>query len=207
MKDRMLNNQRIPIAGERPLGVRELQNWKRFFRDAVNIAFREHLMKTWKGMSYQVHLDRTVDVLEDFGYGDNTIDGWRRKVGMVFHDMIEDCGWTFNDVKAVGDSSCGISEKDAIHVASIAYALTDEKGKNRDERKPPKLYKEMAAHQDFIINKLADRIVNREQDGSMGKKYNKEYEPFRAKLYKKGMCDNLWAYVDQLHGYKVKKKK
>jgi (p)ppGpp synthase/HD superfamily hydrolase len=205
MKDRASVLKKALIEDEQVLGERELQNWQRLFRDAVNISYREHLMKTWKGMCYQVHLDRTIDVLVDSGYGADTLEGWHRKVGLVFHDMLEDCGWTKNDIKAACESANGISKADALHISNIAYALMDEKGANRKERKPDKLYLEMIAHKDYVICKLCDRIVNRELEGSMGKVYEDEYPNFKNKLYKKNVCDNLWDYLDLLHSFKEKK--
>lgn len=180
------------------LNPKETILFKRALRDAKSIAFREHLMKTWGGWSYQVHLDRVDDALVDFGYGDNTVEGWSRRIASVFHDIIEDCGWTYNDVKEFVLYATK-NKKAAYHVADICYAVTDEKGKNRKQRKPEKLYDEMSAHADYIIIKLVDRIVNVGRSGSMKTAYKQEYANFKNKLFEKGMCDNLWAELDRLH--------
>jgi len=206
MKDRMKSQERVKLETTGTLSEREKTLWRRLLRDARSIAQREHLMKTWGGWSYQVHIDRTDDVLVDFGYGDDTLFGFQRRVAMQFHDMIEDCGWTYNDVKEFVKTAIGTICDSHIAIADIAYALTDEKGRNRGQRKPDKLYKAMAKDRDFVVCKLADRVVNRERAGSMGQKYDKEYPGFRTKLYKKGMCDNMWNYLDELHSFKEKKK-
>lgn len=180
------------------LSSKELLLFKRALRDAKSISFREHLMKTWGGWSYQVHLDRVDDVLVDFGYGENTLEGYCRRIAAVFHDIIEDCGWTYNNVKEFILYATKNKEA-AYHIADICFAVTDEKGKNRKQRKPDKLYNEMMTHSDYVIIKLADRIVNVGRSGRMKSAYKQEYTDFKNKLFEVGMCDDLWDALDMLH--------
>lgn len=206
MKDRMNSTKKAELLTFTLLSEREKTLWSRLLRDARSIAQREHLMKTWGGWSYQVHLDRTDDVLVDFGYGEPTVEGYQRRVAMQFHDIIEDCGWSYNDVKSFVKDSIGTKWNSYIEIANIAFALTDEKGKNRKTRKPDELYEEMVQKPDYVICKLADRIVNLERDGSMGKQYAEEYADFRKKLYRVGWCDNMWEHLDSISGFNPKKK-
>lgn len=93
------------------------------------------------------------------------------------HDVIEDTRMTYNDVKTV------LGEK----VADIAYALTNEKGKNRAERANDKYYEGIrnTPHATFV--KLCDRIANIQHSkntaSSMLKKYAKENPNFQQKLF------------------------
>jgi hypothetical protein len=201
MIDRLKNHKRDnpgPVSVE--LAERQITLWERILRDARSISLRAHLMQDWGGWNYQVHLDRVDDAICDFGFGDRTISGYRRRVAAIFHDMIEDCGWTYNDIVEFVSSSAGAIEFDGEVVASICFALTDEKGKNRKERKPGKLYDEMKSERDYIVGKNADRIVNRERAGK-GAMYDKEYPAYREELHKKGHCDNMWAYLDEIHSF------
>ncbi|MDG1949716.1 MAG: hypothetical protein P8J32_02735 [bacterium] len=202
MKDRLKNHKRDNSGHTTPLTERKIILWERALRDARNISLRAHLMQDWGGWNYQVHLDRVDDVICDFGFGDKTMFGYRRRIAAIFHDMIEDCGWTYNDIKDFVNSAVGTTWGAGETVANICYALTDEKGRNRAERKPEKLYDEMAEERDYIVGKNADRIVNRERAG-MGVTYDKEYPDYRKKLYKPGDCDNMWAYLDELHSFQA----
>ncbi|GEM_PF-6005174 len=200
MKDRLQNHKRDNPGHATPLTPRNIIPWERLLRDARSISLRAHFMQDWSGWNYQVHLDRVDDAICDFGFGDKTIPGYRRRVAAIFHDMIEDCGWTYNDIVEFVNSTIGSSWGDPKVIADICYALTDEKGRNRKERKPDKLYDEMAIERDYIVGKNADRIVNRERAGKASL-YNKEYPEYRAKLYTKGHCDNMWTYMDELHSF------
>ena len=200
MRDRLNNHKRDNSGNATPLTERQIILWERVLRDARSISLRAHLMQDWGGWNYQVHLDRVDDVICDFGFGDKTMFGYRRRVAATFHDMIEDCGWTYNDIVDFVKSSTGTGWGDSAVVANICFALTDEKGRNRKERKPDKLYDEMSLERDYIVVKNADRIVNRERAG-MGDTYDREYPGYREKLYKAGDCDNMWAYLDEIHNF------
>lgn len=200
MKDRLKKHKRDNPGNATPLTEREIILWKRLLRDARSISLRAHFMQDWGGWNYQVHLDRVDDAICDFGFGDKSIFGYRRRVAAIFHDMIEDCGWSYNDIADFVKSTIGTAWGDPKVVANICFALTDEKGRNRIERKPDKLYDEMASERDYIVGKNADRIVNRERAGK-GEMYDQEYPEYREKLYVKGHCDNMWAYLDEIHSF------
>lgn len=108
------------------------------------------------------------------------------------HDLIEDARETYNDV---------LKQTNKI-VAEISYAVTDEKGKNRKERKNAKFYRELklVPLADFI--KICDRLANVKyshvKGSGMSKTYQKEYEHFKKMLYKdeyKPMFDELDSYI------------
>jgi len=99
------------------------------------------------------------------------------------HDVIEDCRQTYNDVKKV----CG------EHVAEIAYALTNEKGKTRKERANEKYYAGIRQTPVATFVKLCDRVANikynKENNGNMLDKYREERSYFQYHLYDKCYAD------------------
>ena len=98
-------------------------------------------------------------------------------LGALFHDLIEDCRLTYNDVK-------GKWGKD---VADIVFACTELRGRNRDERHGPEYYKLLQEHRLGRYVKICDVIANMTrgvQTGSgMLKKYRTGYKHFKELLY------------------------
>lgn len=96
--------------------------------------------------------------------------------GAMTHDIIEDAQLTYNDVK----KECG------HEVAELAYALTNEKGKNRAERANNKYYDEMRQVKYATYIKLCDRLANAQnsldEGSSMLKKYKKELPHFKLAI-------------------------
>lgn len=104
------------------------------------------------------------------------------------HDVIEDCRKTYNDVLKETNKE----------VAELTYAVTDEKGKNRTERKNDKFYRELAWVPLADYLKICDRLANAKHSSSkkhrMSDMYKSEYVHFKCKLYKekyKPMFDEL----------------
>lgn len=92
------------------------------------------------------------------------------------HDTIEDCRQTYNDVK----TACG------LQVAEIAYALTNEKGRNRKERANEQYYEGIRTTPCAVFVKLCDRLANASYSkvtgGSMLNAYRTENELFIEQL-------------------------
>lgn len=88
------------------------------------------------------------------------------------HDIIEDTRQTYNDVKKV-------LGKD---VAEIVYAVTNEKGKTRNERENEKYYYGIRNNSVAAFVKICDRIANakhsKETNSSMIEVYRKELDHF-----------------------------
>lgn len=108
------------------------------------------------------------------------------------HDLIEDARQTYNDV---------LKKTNKI-IAEITYAVTDEKGKNRKQRKNAKFYRELkkVPLADFI--KICDRLANAkfsyENKSRMSETYKNEYIHFKNMLYKdeyKPMFDELDTFI------------
>lgn len=85
------------------------------------------------------------------------------------HDAIEDCRVTYNDIKNI------FSED----VAEIIYLCTENKGRNREERKDDNWYKELATNKYAVFVKLCDIVANVKYslltNSGMIDKYKQEY--------------------------------
>jgi len=107
------------------------------------------------------------------------------------HDIIEDCRETYNDVKAQTNEA----------VAELAYALTNEKGRTRNERANDKYYEGIKQIPFATFIKVCDRIANyeysKQQDSKMVKVYQNEMEGFIYKLYD-AKYDELFSYLATL---------
>lgn len=93
------------------------------------------------------------------------------------HDSIEDCRITWNDLK----------KEVGKEVADIVYAVTNEKGKNRNERANSKYYKGIRKTEFATFVKLSDRLANVSYSKIQGKegmfeKYKKENPKFVYQL-------------------------
>jgi len=153
------------------------------YKEARMVAVKAHSNQSYDEIfPYEKHLDDVVDVIKRFGYSGKFI------VAGYLHDSIEDDGISYNDIK----------KHFGIDVAEMVFCVTDELGRNRDEKKEKTLPK-TASNPDAIILKLADRIANIEHGGKIGM-YGKEYEMFKGALYLNTPIDArvMWNHLDKL---------
>jgi len=94
------------------------------------------------------------------------------------HDVIEDCRQTYPDVK----------ENTNENVANIVYALTNEKGKTREERANDKYYEGIRETPYATFVKLCDRMANLD--------YSKRKSPKMTKVYLKDMSNFIKKIYD-----------
>lgn len=148
------------------------------------IAQHKRVNQLYDGKPYSFHLKMAVN----FGYMFldmvNIPIMHRHYVmgGLWNHDTIEDTGITYNDLR----------DATSKEVADIAYALTNEKGKNRDSRANSKYYRGIRKTEYATYGKLCDRMANVQhainqnsfKGGSMFAKYKKEHPNFIWKLIK-----------------------
>jgi (p)ppGpp synthase/HD superfamily hydrolase len=92
------------------------------------------------------------------------------------HDLIEDCRVSYNDVV----SNLG------LEAADIVYALTNEKGKSRNDRANDRYYEGIRNTPGAVFVKLCDRIANVQYSSMTGSRmfemYKKENNNFMIKL-------------------------
>lgn len=125
-------------------------------------------------LPYEFHL-RTV-VANYLKYGGKFSDREDIELACWGHDLIEDTRVTFNDVKEVLGADA----------ASIIYAVTNEKGKNRKERANEKYYYGIRACSGAPMVKICDRIANVEYSKQVGsgmfEMYRKENDEFMKQV-------------------------
>jgi (p)ppGpp synthase/HD superfamily hydrolase len=145
----------------------------------------------YNGKSYRVHLEMVVNVAEQYLH--LIPEEYRDEVQAAcwVHDVIEDCRQTYNDVKAATND----------HVAELAYALTNEKGRNRKERANHKYYEGIITTRFARFIKCCDRIANvsysKESGSSMFKMYQKENREFVIYMHHKDY-DELFAHLNNI---------
>lgn len=128
---------------------------------------------------YEVHLRMVVKWGERFWFMIPDKDREMVMGALWLHDGIEDCRLTLNDIKKATQSDT---------LAEIVYAVTNEKGRTREERANDKYYKGIRKTEYAVFTKLCDRLGNVEnsarEKSSMLKKYKKENDNFIYKLVK-----------------------
>lgn len=152
-------------------------------------AEQAHAGQLYDKYPYTYHLSQVVITLEKFGWTDPVIvcAGW-------LHDSIEDTNTSYNDIK----------KNFGEEVAELVFAVTNELGRNRDERNE-RTYPKIRGNDRATALKLADRIANVEH-GSINdgkdEMYKKEYSKFQSQLRPdKSTEDNrlskMWKHLDR----------
>jgi len=141
--------------------------------------------------SYSFHLGMVVEIAERFIHLIPKKDREDVIAGCWVHDVIEDTGKTYNDVKKATNET----------VAEYAYALTNEKGRTRKERANAKYYFGISAYKHATFIKLCDRYANmkfsKDSGHSMYNKYVEEMRDFRLYL-KDARYGELWDALEEL---------
>lgn len=89
------------------------------------------------------------------------------------HDSIEDARLSYNDIKKVL----------GVEVAEMVRAVTNNgRGRNRKERMPDYIYKEISDTEGATFLKLCDRIANMEAGGKTNM-YVEEHDHFKKMLF------------------------
>jgi (p)ppGpp synthase/HD superfamily hydrolase len=107
------------------------------------------------------------------------------------HDSIEDARLTYNDIK----------EKFGELTADIIYLCTEDKGRNRAERKSDNWYKQLITNEYAVFVKLCDIMANIKfsllTNSSMLAKYKKEWLEHRH-FFEKTPYEDMRLYIDKL---------
>lgn len=127
---------------------------------------------TYDNNPYSIHLTMVANIARK--YIDIIPDQCQDEVlsACWLHDTIEDCRLTYNDLK----------NEFGENVAEIVYAVSNDKGKNREERAGNKYYDGIRRTAWATFVKLCDRLANiqysKETQSRMLKVYQKEQENF-----------------------------
>lgn len=145
-------------------------------------CFKQHdlVNHTYDGLPYHFHLRLAIEAYYTFdhllAYGEVMKSCIRDAVAA--HDLIEDCRITYNDL---------FVKVTHTHTADIVYAVTNEKGRTREERANDKYYEGIVKTPGAVFVKLCDRIANINygmyfNNSRMLDTYRKEQENFKKKL-------------------------
>ena len=113
------------------------------------------------GLPYSYHLDSVAECVRRYGHLVCNLhqDVLPLMFGAYFHDSIEDARLSYNDVtkKAL---EIGLSDVQAYMGAEIVYALTNEKGRTREERANQRYYEGIRLTPYAPFCKMCDRLAN-----------------------------------------------
>ena len=142
---------------------------------AFHLAERRHGSQKYGELPYIYHLKKTAQVAEELMLQEEIV------IACILHDILEDTSTTYQEIKA----------DFGFEIAEMVYAVTDELGRNRRERKE-KTYPKIAANWKATMVKVCDRIANIEhciQEGNTDllDMYAKEHESFYMALKVKGI--------------------
>jgi hypothetical protein len=145
---------------------------------------------------YSTHLELVYNTALTFVQHMNDEDKENILAACWLHDVLEDVHFvSYNDLAKEFNND----------IADAVYAVTNEKGKTRDERANDKYYKGIKHTPYATIVKLCDRIANtlhsKINNSTMHYKYKAEYPNFRKKLYQRYEHDSAWSILDKLNDY------
>lgn len=157
---------------------------------AMLVAEKAHANQTYDIFPYIYHIRQVSDIARNLECNETII------VSCILHDILEDTGYSYNDIrKFFGEE-----------VAEIVFAVTDEMGRNREERKRL-TYPKIKSNWMAIVVKICDRIANvshsKEYDSSKFKMYQKEHEKFCEELKTENAdhnftCRKAWMMLDKI---------
>ena len=129
-------------------------------RDAA-CKIHESVNQTYDGnRPYGYHLCMVADTAMDYGH--DVVDDGKGILPMIFgayfHDCIEDARMTYNDVMDIARTF--MADDNARIATEIVYALTNEKGRTRQERAGEKYYEGIRTTPYAPFVKLCDRYAN-----------------------------------------------
>lgn len=155
-------------------------------KKARDFALEAHRDQKYGEHPYVYHLDAVAEILAPFGDA--------AQIVAYLHDTVEDTETSIDD----------ITEQFGAEVAGCIVLLTDEAGADRSERKVKTNAKLAATSNSLALTvKTADRLANIRESAhnpSSGKLdiFRQEHESFKAAAYRPGICDELWAAIDDI---------
>ncbi len=147
-----------------------------------------------KTLPYGHHLNMVAEAA--MAYGHEVVDRPEDVLPVVFaayfHDSIEDARQTYNDVTALARQY--MTDEQAWLAAEIVYALTNDKGRTREERAGARYYAGIRETPYAPFVKLCDRMANvtyslrgtNRANEHMGKVYRKEWPHFSEAIRVQG---------------------
>lgn len=146
-------------------------------KSAEMFARGAHIGQKHGERPYYAHPRDVVDVLEGLGYDTENL-----VCAAWLHDTIEDTPTTYQDLKQLF----------GVEVAELVWAVTDELGRNRKERKA-RTYPKIFASFESTILKLADTAANVEAALAGEQKI--------LQMYLKEWTEIYNAFMEALNGF------
>lgn len=145
-----------------------------------------------KYLPYSFHLDMVEQQALKFKYLLKSEDDFELVLaGCIGHDSIEDARITYNDIK----------DQFTVELADIIYLCTEEKGKNRAERKNNKFYSELKTNRLAVFVKLCDIMANVKfsllSNSTMYDKAKYEFPKIKEYLYSEEFKD-MFEYLEAI---------
>ncbi len=114
----------------------------------------------YRDKPYSYHLGQVVDYVYKYGY---LVCEYEHHIlpiifGAWFHDAIEDARMTYNGILRLAERF--MTHYQAVIATEIVYALTDEKGRSRKERRSEKHYEDIRNTMYAPFVKWCDRMAN-----------------------------------------------
>lgn len=120
---------------------------------------------------------------------------------LIAHDCIEDARLTYNNLISIATEHLCDNKVAATMVADIVYAVTDEKGKTRKDRKNDKYYAELNDDDLALFVKLSDLAANmlfsKLSGSDMYDKYKREWPRFKIRTYI-SRYKEFFEYIDTI---------
>ncbi len=148
---------------------------------AKELAKLAHKDQKWGSNTYFVHLSLVANEME-FWINFYNIQG-SIATSLVcagwLHDLLEDCpGYTYEIVKEVYGQE----------TADLVFSVTDEPGKNRQEKKS-KTYPKIKQNKYSILLKLCDRIVNVSNCAGVYSRHPDPKDQYFLNIYRKEQAE------------------
>lgn len=160
-----------------------------------------------KVLPYGHHLSMVADAAMRFGH--NVVEKEEDIFPLVFaafyHDSIEDARLTYNDLKRIAERF--MTAEQAFIATEIVYALTNEKGRTRQERAGARYYAGIRETPYAPFLKLCDRFANmtysfkgsNEDNNHMHRVYQSEWPHFIEAIHAHS-DDGRFALPDDMIG-------
>lgn len=125
---------------------------------------------------YSYHLKSVLDLAKKYGHLviEKEDDILPVLFAAAYHDSIEDARLTYNDVMKIAKKK--MTDDQAYLATEIVYALTNEKGRNRDERANYKYYEGIRITKYAPFVKMCDRLANMTYSASKGSSMIEKYK-------------------------------
>lgn len=151
-------------------------------------ALHDSTNQTYAEFPYSYHIRLVVEQaaknLNKFFPNISDEDAQAVMFGAAYHDSIEDARLTYNDVLKIAKET--MADEYAIKATEIVYALTNEKGRNRQERANDKYYEGIRNTEFAPFVKMCDRLANAHFSKSQGSRmyelYKKEQPHFQEMI-------------------------